>query len=189
MGKLIVLTGLDGSGTSSVSAELQKLDAGSKLFNGVSDPYLMCREKIDKATRTASPIAHYLFYLSANIYTSSLIEEALKSGNVYCVRHLIDTVVSHRVAGLSVDLIYETSLYRIRKPDLIVFLSVKEEVRQERLNRRGKGYLDHTLDDNSFREKLLKEFSKLSEYFTTVNVSEKNVLQVVEEIRLLIRAL
>jgi len=189
MNKLIVLTGLDGSGTSSVAESLHKLDAGSTLLDGINNSYSRCRENIDKATRTVSPIAHYLFYLSANIHTSSLIEEALKSGNVYCVRHLIDTVISHRVAGLNVDLVYETTLYKIRRPDLIVFLNVDEKVRQERLRKRGKSYLDRTLDDDSFREKFLREFAVFSKHFNTINVLAKSILQVAGEIKSLIETL
>lgn len=183
MDKLIVLTGLDGSGTSSVASELQKLDAKSSLFNGIDHSYSDSREKIDKEVRNTSPSAHYFFYLSANIYTSFLIERALKKGNAYCVRYLIDTVVSHRVAGLPVELVYETDFYTIRKPDLIIFLSVKEKLRQKRLERRGRSYLDATLDKKSFRKKFLDEFSRFSDQFTTVDVSNKNVSEVAVEVR------
>ncbi len=189
MCNLIVLTGLDGSGTTSVAEKLHKLDAGSALLNGINEPYSTVREAIDHVTRVDSPTAHYLFYLSANVHASFLIENALKSRNVYCVRHLIDTVVSHRVSGLNVDLVYETDSYKIRKPNLIVFLSVEEALRQERLEKRGKSYLDRTLDNDSFRDKFLKEFKSFSGHFKTVNVSGKTVLQIAEEIRTLMNFL
>ncbi len=108
-GKLIVLTGLDGSGTSSVAEELHKLDATSSITNSIVSPYTICRDQINKVVGEISPAAHYLFYLSATVYTSCLIKNQLKKGNVYCVRYLVDTVVSHRVAGLHVNLEYENA--------------------------------------------------------------------------------
>jgi thymidylate kinase len=94
--------------------------------------------------------------------------------------------VSHRVAGLDVRLEYETGLYRILKPDITVFLHIEESLRQERITERGKGFLDKTLDNESFREKFLKEFELLAEHFYKINVASKNVLEVVQEIRSLI---
>lgn len=185
-GKLIVLTGLDGSGTTSVAEELHKTDSTSTLFSSIGDPYTICRDQIDKRVGTISPSAHYLFYLSAVVYSSALIEEKLKTGNVYCVRYLIDTVVSHKVAGLDVDLVYETNSYIITRPDLTIFLDVDESLRQDRLEKRGKGYLDKKLDSNEFRSKFLAEFQKLSSSFTTVHVSGKSIPQISEEIRHLI---
>lgn len=185
-GKLIVLTGLDGSGTSSVAEELHKKDSTSTLFSSIGDPYTICRDKIDTKVGTISPSAHYLFYLSAVVYSSTLIEEKLKTGNVYCVRYLIDTVVSHRVAGLTVNLVYETDSYKIVQPDLIIFLDVNESLRQDRLEKRGKGYLDKKLDNNEFRLRFLAEFQKLSSSFVTVQVSGKSIAQISEEIKPLI---
>ena len=183
IGKLVVLTGLDGSGTSSIAEELHRLDLTSTLFNSIGYPYTICRSEIDKTVRNESPSAHYLFYLSAVAHSSHLITEKLAGGNVYCVRYLIDTVVSHRVAGLKVELVYETDLYRIRKPDLTIFLEVDEGLRQERITKRGKGYLDQKLDDEEFRSKFLTEFRRQSDCFITVKVLNKSIAQITEEIR------
>jgi len=185
MSKLIVLTGLDGSGTTSVARKLSEADTGSTILSGINEPYTSCREAIDRAIRDKCPMAHYLFYLSAIIHASSLAEEALKSGNVYCVRYLIDTVVSHRVAGLDVRLEYETGLYRILKPDFTVFLHIEEGLRQERITGRGKGFLDKTLDNESFRTKFLKEFEFLAGHFYRIDVDGKSVLELTREIRAL----
>lgn len=185
-GKLIVLTGLDGSGTSSVADQLHSLDASSTVFNSISSPYTTARDHVDKVVGEASLSAHYYFYLSAVIYVSALIERQLKQGNVYCVRHLIDTVVSHRVNGLDVQLEYETALYRIRKPDLIIYLDLNEDVRQERITKRGKGYLDKKLDDDGFRARFLAEFRTFSEHFVRVEVAHKSVAQIAQDLRCLI---
>lgn len=183
MGKLIVLTGLDGSGTSSVAEELHRLDLTSSLFNSIGHPYTIGRSEIDKAVRDESPAAHYLFYLSAVVYSSHLITKKLGRGNVYCVRYLIDTVVSHRVAGLDVELVYETDSYKIRRPDSIIFLDIDESLRQERITKRGKGYLDQKLDDEKFKSRFLDEFQRLSDCFVTVKVLNRSVPQIAEEIR------
>lgn len=180
MSRLIVLTGLDGSGTTSVAERLHELDKGSKIFSGIESPFNDHRDSIDHETRTRSCIAHYFYYLAANIYSSSMIENALEFGNVYCVRYLIDTVVSHRVAGLNVDLTYDNGFYQIHKPDLIVFLSVEEWKRQERLKKRGKSYLDNTLDDDDFRKRFLEEFEKLSDHYVSVDTTNKSILQIAE---------
>lgn len=185
-GKLIVFTGLDGSGTSSIAEELHKSDFKSSLFNSVGCPYTNIKSEIDQNVEQFSVSAHYLFYLSAVVFSSALIEEKLKNGNVYCVRHLIDTVVSHRVAGLDVDLIYENNFYKIRKPDLIIFLNVNEDLRQDRLNNRGKGYLDKKLDNDEFRLKFLIEFQRFSDCFIEINIQSKTISQIAEEIKPLI---
>jgi thymidylate kinase len=171
MGKLIVITGLDGSGTSSLAERLSYKDPGSHLMRTPSAPFDICREVIDTQVRCGSQAAHYLFYLSSVIFASTQIEELLKTGNVYCVRYLIDTVVSHRVAGLNVDLAYEGDFYSIRRPDLTLFISINEQARQNRITSRGKGVLDRILDDDSIRLKFHEEFSRLSDQFVVVDNS------------------
>ena len=188
MGKLVILTGLDGSGTTSVAEYLHKTDPGSALVKGLAYPFILCREEIDKLVKDSSPAAHYLFYLASNLYTSSLIEQLIKQGNVYCVRYFIDTVVSHLVAGLPVDLVYETELYRIRRPDLTVFLSVREEVRQARLESRGKSFLDKVLDDGHVRLRFLHEFQKFRNEFIEIDTTDKSIQEIASIIRGLMNA-
>jgi thymidylate kinase len=171
MGKLIIITGLDGSGTSSLAEQLSLKDPGSYLMRTPSAPFDICRELIDAQVRDESQAAHYLFYLSSVIFASKQIEELLKTGNVYCVRYLIDTVVSHRVAGLNVDLNYEGDFYSIRRPDLTLFLSINEQSRQNRITSRGKGLLDRILDDDTTRKKFHDEFNRLSDQFVVVDNS------------------
>ena len=109
-------------------------------------------------------MAHYLYYLSSVVYESDKIkrEGNYKENNVYCVRYLIDTVVSHSVAGLDVKLDYET--YDILKPDLTIFVKLNEEIRQKRITERGKSILDKVLDDSKKRE----QFNKKFDYFLSL---------------------
>ena len=154
----IVITGLDGSGTSTVAEKLHELDVTSFLTRTPSKEYQE-REKIDSIVRQTSQMAHYLYYLSSVVYESDKIkkEGKYKENNVYCVRYLIDTVVSHSVAGLDVKLDYET--YDILKPDLTIFVKLNEEIRQKRITERGKSILDKVLDDSKKREQFNKKFN------------------------------
>ena len=156
----IVITGLDGSGTSTVAELLHKMDKYSTITRTPSLEYSN-REDIDNSVREVSQMAHYLYYLSSVVCESDKImkEGKYKENNVYCVRYLIDTVVSHSVAGLDVKLDYET--YDILKPDLTIFVKLNEETRQKRITERGKSILDKVLDDSKKRE----EFNKKFDYF------------------------
>lgn len=153
----IVITGLDGSGTSTVAELLHRMDKNSIITRTPSLEYSN-REDIDNSVREVSQMAHYLYYLSSVVCESDKIkkEGKYKESNVYCVRYLIDTVVSHSVAGLDVKLDYET--YDILKPDLTIFVKLNEEIRQKRITERGKSILDKVLDDSKKREQFNKKF-------------------------------
>ena len=159
----IVITGLDGSGTSTVAELLHTMDKNSIVTRTPSLEYSN-REQVDNSVREVSQIAHYLYYLSSVVYESDKIksEGNYKENNVYCVRYLIDTVVSHSVAGLDVKLDYET--YDILKPDLTIFVKLNEEIRQKRITERGKSILDKVLDDSKKRE----QFNKKFDYFLSL---------------------
>lgn len=159
----IVITGLDGSGTSSVAELLHSMDKNSIITRTPSFEYSN-REQVDNSVREVSQMAHYLYYLSSVVYESDKIkrEGNYKENNVYCVRYLIDTVVSHSVARLDVKLNYET--YDILKPDLTIFVKLNEEIRQKRITERGKSILDKVLDDSKKRE----QFNKKFDYFLSL---------------------
>ena len=159
----IVITGLDGSGTSSVAELLHSMDKNSIITRTPSFEYSN-REQVDNSVREVSQMAHYLYYLSSVVYESDKIKSNgnYKENNVYCVRYLIDTVVSHSVAGLDVKLNYET--YDILKPDLTIFVKLNEEIRQKRITERGKSILDKVLDDSKKRE----QFNKKFDYFLSL---------------------
>lgn len=159
----IVITGLDGSGTSSVAELLHSMDKNSIITRTPSFEYSN-REQVDNSVREVSQMAHYLYYLSSVVYESDKIKSNgnYKENNVYCVRYLIDTVVSHSVAGLDVKLDYET--YDILKPDLTIFVKLNEEIRQKRITERGKSILDKVLDDSKKRE----QFNKKFDYFLSL---------------------
>lgn len=187
MKMFIVITGLDGSGTSTVAKELNKIDKDSVLLKTPSIEF-SGRDIIDTEVRETSQMAHYLFYLSSVIYMSDKIKKSYnyKTKNVYCVRYLIDTIVSHQVAGLDVNLDY--SNYGILKPDLTIFVSLDEKLREKRISKRGKSTLDKLLDDPKVRESFLEKFSHLLDKDRTIffdntekNI-ESNILKIYDEI-------
>jgi len=188
MGKFVVFTGLDGSGTSSVAAFLSNQDTISKLFKSPPPEFSDFRKFMDEKVREVSKESHYLFYLLSNVFLSKQIENFMKTSdaNVYCVRYFVDTVVSQKVAGLPIDLNYETELYKIKKPDLIVFLEVDENERQRRLEIRGKGFLDRELDDDKLRKRFVNQFKELDEQMVRINTTGKTIEEIAEEVQHLI---
>ena len=163
----IVITGLDGSGTSTVAKYLHKLDEGSIIVRTPSIEYSN-RDYIDNDVRKTSQLAHYFFYLSSVVYISDKIRRDFdyKNKNVYCVRYLIDTVVSHNVAGLKVGLDYEK--YGILKPDLTIFIKLDENTRQKRIKERGESQLDKLLNEQERRNAFYQNFSKFLDQDSTI---------------------
>ena len=157
----IVVTGLDGSGTSTIADGLHKLDTGSRLFKTPSSEY-SDRDMIDEKVRKDSSVAHMLYYLSSTVYISDYIKNNCdyKNNNVYVVRYLIDTVVSNRVAGIDIDLDYNIYGNNLLVPDLTLFVQVDESIREARITSRGKSSLDKVLDDIEKRKNFLKEYKR-----------------------------
>lgn len=180
-GKLIVITGLDGSGTSSLAEALCKRDPKGVLLKTPDGPFGEVRELFDGEVRTLSPSAHYLYYLASVAYASDQISELRKSHNVYCVRYLIDTVVSHRVAGMDINLVYDGLGYSIHKPDTTLFVDIDESVRQNRITSRGKSGLDKVLDDQDIRARFLAEFHRYESQYHVVDNSTNHLQDAVQK--------
>lgn len=175
----IVITGLDGSGTTSVATGLNEIDKNSLLFGCPSKKEYTGRKEMDESVSKVSPMAHMLYYISANAYMSDYIKKKTdyKNSNVYCVRYLIDTVVSNRVAGLNLDLDYNIFSANLLKPDLTLFVYTNEAVRSQRIENRGKDKLDTVLDDSEKRQAFLDEFQRLLDPKTTIFVDNSKDLQ------------
>lgn len=187
MTMFIVITGLDGSGTSTVAKELNRVDKDSIVLKTPSTEFAS-RDMIDNEVRETSQLAHFLFYLSSVVYMSDKIKKTYdyKNKNVYCVRYLIDTIVSHQVAGLDVDLNY--SDYGVLKPDLTIFVTLDETTREQRITERGKSTLDKLLDDSKTRNSFLERFNILLDkkrtiFFDNTNINiESSILKLYDEI-------
>lgn len=181
IGKFVVITGLDGSGTSSVAEKLCNHDKNGMLFKTPDGPFGETRKLFDSEVRERSQSAHYLFYLASVAYASERIKEKLKTHNVYCVRYLIDTVVSHRAAGMNVELNYHGMGYNIHKPDATLFINIDESVRQERITVRGKSDLDKILDNHHTRSRFLNEFERFSDHYHVIDNSSSELKSVVQK--------
>ena len=167
----IVITGLDGSGTSTIGQTLHELDKGSYLFKTPSKEY-KDRDSIDTYVKMHSKVGHLLYYLSSTVFMSDYIKNNCDyiNKNVYLVRYLIDTVVSNRVAGIPIDLNYNIYGNQLLIPDLTLFITLNEDKRTERINARGKSNLDKVLDDDITRLKFLNEFNKLLDPQKTIYI-------------------
>ena len=179
---LIVITGLDGSGTSTIAEKISKLDKGSHLRRTPGEEF-SDRHEIDHALRNESSVGHLLYYLSSVVAASDYIKKHFdyKNKNVYLVRYLIDTVVSNRVAGIPIDLNYNIYGDDLLVPDLTIFLKVDENERQERISKRGKDELDKVLDDYEKRERFLEEYNKLLLPENTLFINNKENPDIVSE--------
>lgn len=185
MGKFIVITGLDGSGTSTVAETLHNEDKGSSLMTSPPFPFATNRHAIDEMVFDQSPSAHYLYYLASNVYMTEIVNQKLATSdaNIYCVRYFIDTVVTHRAKGVLAPYEYETDLYKIRKPDVMIYLDCDEEERKLRVNERGSGFLDDKLNDDELRERFLQEFNALESEFIRIQTTNRDLESIIEEIR------
>lgn len=182
---LIVITGLDGSGTSSIAKKLNELDKDSYLFRTPSKEYTE-RKFMDEIIMKESGVAHLLYYLSSVVFMSDYIKKHCdyKNKNVYMVRYLVDTVVSNRASGFSIDLDYNIYGNQLLEPDLTIFVNLREEERQRRMLMRGKDTLDEKLDDNLLRAKFLREYKKLLDPEKTIYVDNDDDLdKVVMELK------
>lgn len=168
-GRLLVITGLDGSGITTVSKKLSELLPDSLLIETPQEPFRSFRSIVDSLP---SVEAKYFFYMSANAYASRVASIAMNDGrDVIMGRYLIDTVVSNRVAGLNVSLEYRTSAFDLVRPDYTFFLKVREDTRIQRIE--GRGYpesdLDLKLRDVEIRRRFLEEFDKLRSEFILID--------------------
>lgn len=158
----IVVTGLDGSGTSTIAQGLHELDPKSVVFKTPGAEF-RDRDEIDKIIRRDSKTAHMLYYLSSTVYLSDYIKKNydIEKQDIYVVRYLIDTVVSNKVAGIDIELDYEIYGNKLLVPDLTLFVETNEKIREERITKRGKSELDKVLDDIEKRKEFLKQYKNL----------------------------
>lgn len=180
----IQITGLDGSGTSSIGEALVSKSPNAVLLKTPSKEY-EGRNTIDTVVRQDSKVANMLYYLSSTVYISDYIKNHydLNTTDVYVVRYLIDTVVSNRVSGIPIDLDYNIYGNNLLVPDLTLFVYTDEDVRQSRITNRGKSELDRVLDDKSKRQRFLEEFKRLLEIKKTILVdnSKTNIDDTIEK--------
>lgn len=171
----VVITGLDGSGTSTIAQKIEEIDEKSRVLKTPSLEF-SDRSLIDEKVKPVSSVAHMLYYLSSTVYMSDYIKRNfdITKENIYVVRYLIDTVVSNRVAGVPIDLNYNVYGNNLLVPDATLFVTIDEETRQKRITDRGKSILDKVLDDDGIRKRFLDEFKELLNPDTTIYVNNND---------------
>lgn len=171
----IQVTGIDGSGTTSIANSLVKKNKNDVVLKTPSEEYKE-RQTIDNVVSKDSKVGNMLYYLSSVVYMSDYIKNHLdyKNNNVYVVRYLIDTVVSNRVSGIPINLDYNIYGNDLLIPDATIFVFSNELVRQSRISARGKSNLDLRLDSKEVRNSFMKEFNKLLDFDTTIFVDNSS---------------
>lgn len=171
----IQVTGIDGSGTTSIANGLVKKNKNDVVLKTPSEEYKE-RQTIDNVVSKDSKVGNMLYYLSSVVYMSDYIKNHLdyKNNNVYVVRYLIDTVVSNRVSGIPINLDYNIYGNDLLIPDATIFVFSNELVRQSRISARGKSNLDLRLDSKEVRNSFMKEFNKLLDFDTTIFVDNSS---------------
>jgi len=151
----IVLEGLSGSGKTAVGQIIAKI-IGGEFYKTPSLLFDSIRDKID---RQADKSARFLFYLAGVIQSADEISHILTRKSVICDRYLLTTLCYHRAFGIPIDipdLVFEPLL----KPDYTFLIICKDEIRIERLRRRGLSYNDLQERQPDIEQRFLAEYRK-----------------------------
>ena len=163
MPKLIALEGIDGSGKTTVAKILSNkfnythLDLTHSSFRPFMDNLLGCA---DSNMFHAANIVNLM-------HTSSLVKAEIALGNnVVCDRYIPTIVGYHRTMAKrkGVTNIFDPSLEccNIAQPDFMFHLTVNEEIRQQRMNARGKTTnADRMMDNTEIRSSILAEYQAM----------------------------
>lgn len=176
-GTFLVLEGLDGVGKSTTSEVFSDIKDYQRL-KSPNDDYYPSRSNIDENydAQTRS-----LFYLSSNLALSDKAEELLERGeNVVADRYFPSTVAYHNplVDG---DLMNVVDEFDFVMPDQFFLLHIEEDIRRERLERRGGATEEET--NMAYINQVVEEYNALEEDFDMTRIrTEPGVENVVNKI-------
>lgn len=173
--KFISFEGLSGVGKSTIS-KLFADRSGASLVDTIPQSFVGLRKIID--AETTSIHARFLFYMAAVLEGESSLKIALCSGgNVVVESYLYQTIAFHRGMGSDIKI---TIPKDILLPDIVFYLTCKENERQRRKSKRGKRetYWDRLAERNT--DKIVQEYKK----FEMVSIDTTNLKpeQVVNEV-------
>lgn len=140
----ITIHGIDGTGKTTTTDKLTRSfdAAGVRAINydlyeseKIKNPFSSAKKRVVNET---SPSAQLAYYLGSTLFHCSEIEGLLDEGYSVVKSRYIDDVLAHH-AELRVPNTREiTKLFPIVQPDLRVILTLDEELRRERITKRGK---------------------------------------------------
>lgn len=185
-GHLIVLEGIDGSGTTTQAAKLKSMFVENGLAVHVTaEPsggpigslirqVLSGRVVTRTQGRVIAPswkVLSLLFASDRQDHLEAEIEPNLRDGvNVICDRYLYSSVVYQSLTSGSKDSaqwIIELNRY-VRKPDLVLYLRVDPEKALDR--RRTRGLADEIFDNPDLQHRLALGYDTLSSRFDDLNI-------------------
>ncbi|KAF6209038.1 hypothetical protein GE061_014781 [Apolygus lucorum] len=189
---LVVFEGLDGSGKSLLTKLTSKKLKGIKLSTPPDSvkhlrPYFD-GDGVDRVLRRA-------FYSLGNYLAARDLQKLLKSSPVVMDRFWHSTAAYAIAEQTDSDDIPESTFTwpsDLLQPDLVVFLTVSEDVRLERMSRRSNftSEEDQLKENSAYRQKLTDTFAKMKEPSLkfvdcgrTPNAVLKDVLSLLEDIK------
>ncbi len=185
-GHLIVLEGIDGSGTSTQAGMLKQaftlrgLPAHVTAEPSAGPVGCMIRQilagrLVVRGSRGVLPpdwkTMSLLFAADRQDHLASEIEPNLMDGvSVICDRYLYSSVVYQSVsAGRADARDWITQInYFVRKPDLVLYLNVDPQ--EARRRRQERDFQVEIFDDPEFQEQLVKKYHSLSSMFPDINI-------------------
>lgn len=174
--KFIVVEGIDGSGKSTVAAEVAKM-IGGVLLRTPPQEFDAIRPIFDGDVSLGS---RFLFYLLGVACVSDAAKKALTTSHVVCDRYVASTFAYHEALGL--DIKVDCGNFDLIEPDLAFLLTIADEdERQKRLlNRSEKTFSDIWFDGEESRQVLCRAYGRFDMH--EIDTTGRTVNQVVNSI-------
>lgn len=150
----IVVEGLSGCGKTRITKALSK-KLNAIYFKTPPPPLIAFRDIADKKFGIED---RYSFYLAGSFLASEQIKKILERKTVICDRYIYTTLAFHAARGLKVHKI--SQLKNLLTPDITFLVTCDEDIRRERMNKRGLSHNDKLEIKFKTDRKFLKEYEK-----------------------------